>query len=390
MGYQRFGTIHGCPWDVRHRSGSVPTVNLPTFNLQSASVPNNVPLLPAERTDNSISFEGFFDSGNQQSQMPESLPEIPNTETHEMLHVSDADSSMLRPLLWLELSSIFDKHSLSFKKRVPYKKKRKENGNVFGVSLQSLVMRDRRICESDNSTVPKVFQMILEQLERRCCREEGILRIAGQKQRVEALCSQIESDFYDKPRMIQESLEKSTCHELTSILKKLLRELPQPLLTTELIDMFYKTHELPDWQTQSKALNLLVLLLAIEHSGTLRILISFLNTVIKNESFNKMGLHNVSMIIAPSLFPPRHMQQHTGTDCSDITGQVKIAAVCCHLVEVLLQCGLDLWKIPQGLWLQLQTARDLHKPHRTKESLHRSFTHHDSSGSGRLIKDRFN
>lgn len=382
LGYQRFGTLHG--WGVRTRSGSVPTVSLSALDLQTSSVSNNIPLLQVERSENPISFESFFES--------EPKDEIISVEMsvgseHEMLHVSDAESTTLRPLLWLELSSVFDKHSIPFLKRMLYKRKRKESGNVFGVSLSSLVMRDRRL-SIDNSTVPQVFQMILSQLSQ-FCREEGILRIAGHKQRVEILCAQIESDFYTKIGEIRETLEKTTCHELTSILKKLLRELPQPLLTTELIEMFYKSHELPGLEPQCKALNLLVLLLPIEHSGTLRILISFLNNVIKNESHNKMSLHNVAMIIAPSLFPPKYMQLYCGMDGTDISAQVKIAAVCCHVVEILLQCGLELWKIPTNLWLQLQAASNIQKSARSKETLHRSHTQYDSTGSGRIIKERF-
>lgn len=105
-------------------------------------------------------------------------------------------------------------------------------------------MRDRRIC-SDNSTVPQVFQIILEELETRCCKEEGILRVAGQKQRVEILCSELEAHFYTKPDEMKSLLQKSMCHELVAVLKRLLRDLPQPLLTTELINLFYQIHGKP-------------------------------------------------------------------------------------------------------------------------------------------------
>lgn len=115
------------------------------------------------------------------------------------------------------------------------------DGNVFGVSLSTLVMRDRRI-SNDNCTVPQIFKIILGELETRCCREEGILRIAGQKQRVETLCSEIEAHFYTKPEEVRHLLKNSLCHELVAVLKKLVRDLPQPLLTSELVNLFYKIH----------------------------------------------------------------------------------------------------------------------------------------------------
>lgn len=36
--------------------------------------------------------------------------------------------------------------------------------------------------------------------------------------------------------------KRTLCHDLSAVLKKLLRDLPQPLLTVELIDAFYQTH----------------------------------------------------------------------------------------------------------------------------------------------------
>lgn len=411
LGYQRFGTIHGLRWGtVRHRSGSVPTVSLSALDLQTgeslASVPNcpvsaHTPLvLPIRRTnvnENQVSFESLFGKfsggGTADEQKEEGGEEEDESggrlelnasgqlrHQHEMLHISDRESSAIRPLLWLELSAIFDKFSIPCKKRIPYKRKRKELGNVFGVSLSTLVMRDRRINngapDTDTSTVPLIFMMVLEELESRCSNEEGILRIAGHKQRVETICAQIETDLYEKPDQVRATIKKSTCHELTSILKRLLRQLPQPLLTTQLIDLFYRCHQLPPQHERRTALNLLVLLLPIEHSGTLRILVSFLNRVVQNERNNKMSLHNVAMIIAPSLFPPSSLQIRI--DPSDIEGQVRMAAVCCQLVESLLQTGLDLWRIPENLWLQhlsLTGHQQLKPGHqKPKELLHRSNT----------------
>lgn len=386
LGYQRFGTIHGLHWGVRHRSGSVPTVSLSALDLQTSSVPNSVPLMPI-RNENVVSFEGLFETFQNPNEQKDKQSETGRNSSQEMLHISDRESSALRPLLWLELSAIFDKFSIPCKKRMPYKRKRKEVGNVFGVSLSTLVMRDRRINNCDSSTVPQIFMLILNELETRCCNEEGILRIAGHKQRVETICAQIEADLYEKPDEVCKSLKKSTCHELTSILKRLLRELPQPLLTAELIDLFYKCHELPLNDDRPKALNLLVLLMPIEHSGTLRILMSFLNAVVRNESRNKMSLHNVAMIIAPSLFPPSSLQMRF--DQSDIGGQVRMAAVCCQLVESLLQSGLDLWKIPDSLWLQYQATKDLNKSSKPKELLHRSNTTYDSTTFNSQHKHHF-
>ena len=84
---------------------------------------------------------------------------------------------------------------------------------------------------------------MLLHLERHGLREEGILRVAGLQQKVTSLCSELEAAFYHKPmEEIDRLLQKATAHDVAAVLKRLLRDLPQPLLSIEYIDMFYQTH----------------------------------------------------------------------------------------------------------------------------------------------------
>lgn len=59
---------------------------------------------------------------------------------------------------------------------------------------------------------------------------------------VESICMQLETDFYCKPKEMDKLFKHMSCHDLSAVLKKLLRDLPQPLLTVELIDAFYQSH----------------------------------------------------------------------------------------------------------------------------------------------------
>lgn len=84
---------------------------------------------------------------------------------------------------------------------------------------------------------------MLLHLERYGLREEGILRVPGLQQKVAALCSELEVIFYSRPlEEVDKLLQQATCHDVSAVLKRLLRDLPQPLLTIEYIDMFYQTH----------------------------------------------------------------------------------------------------------------------------------------------------
>ncbi|KAJ9593390.1 hypothetical protein L9F63_015094, partial [Diploptera punctata] len=222
--------------------------------------------------------------------------------------MGECDLPKLQPLLLLEVTALLDSGDVVFRKRKPPRRKRKVEGNVFGVSLSTLLERDRQILTESGEAVPLIFQKNLINLERHGLKEEGILRVAGLQQKVTALCSELEAAFYNRPmEEIDRILQKATCHDVAAVLKRLLRDLPQPLLSIDYIDMFYQTHVLPDDATRVRALNLLVLLLPSEHRSTLRALFRLLTRIIQNQKYNKMSLHNVSMIIAPSLFSPQYI-----------------------------------------------------------------------------------
>lgn len=175
--------------------------------------------------------------------------------------------------------------------------------------------------------------------------------------------------------------KKTPCHDLSVVLKKLLREMPQPLLTVELIDAFYQTHGnkkeilgidllklftfviinlgIKSPNDLSYSLNLLVLLLPVEHRCTLKALLSFLKLIIENQSSNKMSIHNVAMIVAPSLFPPRYIHPR---DRTDLNAQVNMAAVCCQVTEAIIINFDILWDVPSELINQLRRqAKDFRK-----------------------------
>ncbi|KAK0083520.1 hypothetical protein PV325_008674 [Microctonus aethiopoides] len=263
--------------------------------------------------------------------------------------LSQRDLIRLRPLLWLELTAVFDKYNVPLLRRNPNKRRRKA-GNLFGVSLSTLLLRDSQLTNEENN-IPVIFQKLLNELMERGVKEEGILRVGGHKQKVEGLCTELETYFYSKPMKIDKLLKRTMCHDLSAVLKKLLRDLPQPLLTVEYIEAFYQSHGVKNPNDLSYSLNLLVLLLPVEHRCTLKALLIFFKLVVDNQNSNKMSMHNVAMIVAPSLFPPRYIYPR---DRSDLTAQVNMAAVCCQVTEALLNNIDKLWDVPSNLIGQLR------------------------------------
>ncbi|KAL3289377.1 hypothetical protein HHI36_022809 [Cryptolaemus montrouzieri] len=281
----------------------------------------------------------------------------------EML--SDEDYQYLQPILYVELIAILDQYNIAYLKRKPSNKTK--GGNVFGVNLSSLIMRDMT---GDSTMIPEIFQTIVSELNNRVT-EDGILRIASQKHKLETLCNEIELNYYNNKSSVNKIVKEATVHELTGVLKRLLRDLPDPIFTVELCDMFYKTSLINNPNDTFKALNLLVLLLPVQHRRTFKLLLDFLLNVAKHEKFNRMNLHNVAMISAPSFFPPRFLlPKDSRINVKEITReelvkQINGAAVCCSIMESLLQAGDKLWIVP--VYLARQASETQKRAQQKKE-----------------------
>ncbi|CAD6998602.1 unnamed protein product [Ceratitis capitata] len=380
LGFSRIGTIH----IPRNRSGSDPSCSVGRVHGQLLQYSNSDNNASGESSDECLSNNARLSSSSSSESTPQkihldtppqSVQNSPSsrdgisfenmcreTSSQDGVDVVDSnDSSLefctdidtinetelkrLQTVFWLELAAIFDRNHVSLDKRKPFKRRRKEEGNLFGVSLNALVRRDQQITGKDSTLVPLFLEGLLEELTKRGAREEGILRVAGHKQKTEILYNELESSFYQKPKKFTQLLNSASVHDLSALLKRWLRELPQPLLTNELIQLFYQCHGLPP-ADQAKALAIVVQMLPHENRNTLRTLIRFLNNVIEQRVFNKMNMHNVATIIAPSFFPPRYIHP---TDKNSIEEQVKMAAQCCRLTNMLITRGEALFQVPNSL-----------------------------------------
>ncbi|XP_011332340.1 rho GTPase-activating protein conundrum isoform X1 [Ooceraea biroi] len=399
-GYHRLGTVHIARPIQRHNNGDLgdvsSTAHLDTESVRKLTVPKestlrrssgshaavtrshsslygltrpaneNLIARPLSRTSSHghLSFEEMCRTNEAKSQVwtSNNLAADDDYARQDVELLSQRDLTRLQPLLWLELTAIFDKYNIPLTRRKPNKRRRKA-GNLFGVSLSTLLLRDSQLTSEENN-IPLVFQKILDELTKRGVKEEGILRVGGHKQKVEMICTELETDFYCKPKEMDKLFKRTPCHDLSAVLKRLLRDLPQPLLTVELIDAFYQSHGVKNPNDLVYSLNLLVLLLPVEHRCTLETLLNFLKLVIENQASNKMSIHNVAMIVAPSLFPPRYVYPR---DRADLTAQVNMAAVCCQVTEALLNNVDKLWYVPTELLNQLRRQSEVDRYRKCKK-----------------------
>ncbi|XP_059058394.1 rho GTPase-activating protein conundrum, partial [Achroia grisella] len=336
LGYQRYGTVQGPRIGKERINGSIlkdndSFISKHTVVSRTKSVASTQPL----------SFEHKFNLDKQMLDNEEEWPE--ENSCVDIESVSEPQLKRLPPLLWLELTALFDRYSLPFQKRKPPKKKRKEEGVVFGVSLETLVRKDVILWEETWSCVPSVVRALAAALRARAA-HEGLLRVPGNKQKIEALCQLIERQWYSERASVEAALSRASSHDLAAVFKRLLRALPQPPLTQELMRLFYHTYALTG-TTQGRALNLLVLLLPPEQRATLRELLRLVQEIVARADTNKMSEHNVAMIIAPALFPPNLLIKSSDS----LETQLATAANSCHVTEALMRWCDRLWTVPASL-----------------------------------------
>ncbi|KAM3960915.1 rho GTPase-activating protein conundrum isoform 2-T2 [Aphomia sociella] len=348
LGYQRYGTVQGPRIGKERINGSIlkdndPFINKHTVVSRTKSVTSTQPL----------SFEHKFNLDKQMLDNEEEWPEEDSSVDIE--NVGEPQLKRLPPLLWLELTALFDRYSLPFQKRKPPKKKRKEEGSVFGVSLETLVRKDMILWEETWSCVPSVVRALSAALRARAT-SEGLLRVPGNKQKIEALCQLIERQWYSERTAVEAALARASSHDVAAAFKRLLRALPQPPLTQELMRLFYHTYALSG-VAQARALNLLVLLLPAEQRATLRELLRLVREIVARAHTNKMSEHNVAMIIAPALFPPSLLIKSSDS----LETQLATAANSCHVTEALMRWCDRLWTVPASL---LAASQRKPPPHR--------------------------
>ncbi|XP_023945150.2 rho GTPase-activating protein conundrum isoform X2 [Bicyclus anynana] len=348
LGYQRYGTVQGPRIGKERINGTILKENDPFMKHAPVSRTKS-----AASTQQPLSFEHKFNLDKQMLDNEEEWPEEDSTVDIETLNESQVKK--LQPVLWLDLTTQFDRYSLPFHKRKSPKKKRKEEGMVFGVALETLLRKDMILWEETWSSVPSVLRALSSALRART-KDEGLLRVPGNKHKIEALCQLIERQWYEDRDTVEAALRRATGHDLAAVFKRLLRSLPQPPLTQELMRLFYHTYALSG-TAQGRVLNLLVLLLPSEQRATLREILRLVREIVAMSDTNKMSEHNVAMIIAPALFPPSLLIKQTDS----LETQLATAANSCHVTEALMRWCDQLWTVPSSCLL---TSQRKPPPHR--------------------------
>ncbi|XP_027897406.1 rho GTPase-activating protein 44 isoform X3 [Xiphophorus couchianus] len=125
--------------------------------------------------------------------------------------------------------------------------------------------------------------------------EEGLFRVAPSASKLKKLKASLDCGVLD----VQEY--SSDPHAIAGALKSYLRELPEPLMTTELYDEWIQASNIQDMDKRLQALMAVCEKLPIDNLNNFRYLIKFLAKLSEYQDSNKMTPGNMAIVLGPNL-----------------------------------------------------------------------------------------
>ncbi|KAG0682051.1 hypothetical protein C6P42_003561 [Pichia californica] len=189
---------------------------------------------------------------------------------------------------------------------------------VFGVSLTTLISKYGADSDLGVGThkvrIPLLIDELITVMRTQDVSVEGVFRLNGNIRRLRQLVEAIESHPQHIPK-----LENETPIQLAAVLKKFLRDLPIPLLTFKLYDLFLLSQKLgtganvieDDYKLARKRERILKLAYAMlpkANRDLTEVLLAFLSWVSTFANINdeenigsKMDTHNLATVITPNI-----------------------------------------------------------------------------------------
>lgn len=180
--------------------------------------------------------------------------------------------------------------------------KNKKKG-TFGVPLDTLVAKESAECSHGVGPgalkVPTLLDEAVSAMRQMDMSVEGVFRKNGNIKRLKDTAEAI--DLGQMP-----DLSRENPVQVAALLKKFLREMPDPLLTFKLHRLFIITQKISDEDKRNRVLHLTCCLLPKAHRDTMEVLFAFLKWTasfshVDEESGSKMDVHNLSTVMAPNI-----------------------------------------------------------------------------------------
>ncbi|KAJ3803776.1 hypothetical protein F5876DRAFT_23391, partial [Lentinula aff. lateritia] len=189
------------------------------------------------------------------------------------------------------------------------KKNQKKKPGTFGVLLEVLVAQEGvdSLLGASRATlkVPSFVDDVISAMRQMDMSVEGIFRKNGNIRRLGQLTEAIDRD------PLSVDLSQDNAVQLAALLKKFLRELPEPLMTFKLYKLWVSAQALKNDDERKRLLHMISIIMPKAHRDTMEILFVFLKWVasfahMDEVTGSKMDLGNLATVICPSILYPRH------------------------------------------------------------------------------------
>lgn len=221
--------------------------------------------------------------------------------------------------------------------------------HVFGVELSEVSKRygvDTELGVGPSQLrIPIVIDDIIRALRQKDMSVEGIFRLNGNIKNLRELTDQINSAPLKSP-----AFDKYSAVQLAALMKKWIRELPNPLLTFNLYEIWIASRKQNDTAKGKRVLQLAYCMLPRFHRNLLEVLLYFFSWVasfaeIDEETGSKMDTHNLATVLAPNILLSRASATENGTNQSSDAHFLAI-----EVVNQLLEMHEELAVIPRDIW----------------------------------------
>ncbi|XP_038590993.1 SH3 domain-binding protein 1 [Micropterus salmoides] len=166
------------------------------------------------------------------------------------------------------------------------------NQKVYGEPLLSHLSQSNR-------EIAAPIQECIHMLLRTGMREEGLFRLAAAASVVKRLKTCLDQETVDHSEFSMDP------HAVAGALKCYLRELPEPLMTFELYNDWFKAAGEKDQTEKLEQFRVLLKKLPPENYNNLRYLVQFLSLLSENQAVNRMTPSNIAIVLGPNLLWPR-------------------------------------------------------------------------------------
>nr|XP_033785805.1 SH3 domain-binding protein 1 isoform X2 [Geotrypetes seraphini] len=198
-------------------------------------------------------------------------------------------------------------------------------GGVYGEDLETHLENFKR-------EIALPIEACVMMLLAKGMKEEGLFRLAAGASVLRKLKYSLASgssnieEFYLEP------------HAVAGALKSYLRELPEPLMTYELYDEWFKAANMRDPEKRLECFHEVCNKLPKGNYNNLRYLIKFLAKLAEHQEVNKMSPSNIAIVLGPNLLWMRPDGDSSQLDMASVSSVLVVG-----VVEALIQCAEELF-----------------------------------------------